>query len=615
MANSKGNTQTSAPPIGHRPGAHMGLGERKKIKLKDTKGTLKRLLKYLSHWKLVLIAVFLFTVASTVVNVVGTRVNGTIIDKFIVTGDMKGLTRICLIMLGIYAASVIAIYFQSIMMVDVAQGTVTEIRRDLFNHMQKLPVRFYDTHDNGDLMSRLTNDVDNINVTLSQSVTQLFGGVINISGMFIAMILLNPLLTLVGLSTIPLMFLVTKTIAKHSRKFFKEQQRDLGSLNGFVEEIVSGQKIVKVFNREDKVKGEFSEINLRLRKSSILAQIFSGNMGPIMNFVNNLTNVIVGVFGGYLVISNRGLTPGLLFTFILYMRNFARPVNEIANLFNTVQSALAGAERVFEIMDEKGEPDDSAEARVMDSVLGEVAAEDVTFSYVPERPVLKKANFSAKPGQTIALVGPTGAGKTTVVSLLTRFYDVDSGSIKIDGIDIRDFERSSLRSSLAIVLQDTFLFSETIRENIRYGRLGATDEEVEQAARLANCHSFIIHLPQGYDTVLADNGGNLSQGQRQLISIARAILANPAILILDEATSSIDTRTELELQQAMLQLMKGRTSFVIAHRLSTIRNADQILVINQGEIVERGNHEELLRSEGFYANLYNSQFNTGLVEL
>jgi len=612
--NSENKSQTASPSFVPRPGGGPGhMMGMPKAKVKNAKGTLLRLLKYLIDKKLILLLVFIFSTVATIINVIGTRLNGTIVDNYIARGDTSGLLKICIIMAVIYIFGVVFTYLQNNLMVEVAQKTVMAIRRDLFNYMQKLPVKFYDTHDNGDLMSRLTNDVDNINVTLSQSVTQLFSSIINIIGMLIAMLLLNPFLTLVSMITVPLMFLITKTIAKVTKKYFSSQQKELGNMNSFVEEIVSGQKAVKVFNREDMVKEQFGEINERLRHSAVRAQVFSGVMGPMMNFINNSSYVIIAVVGGYLVISGKGLTAGMMFTFILYMRNFTRPVSDLANLFNTIQSAMAGAERVFEIMDEEPEKDNLNDVKI-NTVKGDVEVHDVTFSYLPQKPVLKNASFSAKPGQTIALVGPTGAGKTTVVNLLTRFYDVDSGIIKIDGLDINKIHRKSLRSNLAIVLQDTFLFSESIRENIRYGRLSATDTEVEAAAKVANCHSFITHLAHGYDTVLTDNGRNLSQGQRQLLAIARAILADPAILILDEATSSIDTRTEMHIQEAMLKLMEGRTSFVIAHRLSTIRNADQILVINHGEIIERGTHDELLQRDGFYANLYNSQFKTGLAE-
>ena len=456
-------------------------------------------------------------------------------------------------------------------------------------------------------MSRLTNDVDNINSTLSQNITQLFSGIINILGMFIAMLLLSPLLTLIAMLAIPLMFLVSKILVKITQKYFVRQQRELGKLNGYIEEMVSGQKAVLLFSEQDNVMKNFEEINEKLAKSSILAQGLSGFMGPLNNFVNNISYLIIAVCGGFFILKGMNITVGIVFTFMLYMRNFTRPINEIMNLFNTIQLALAGAERVFEVMDEEPEKD-KAEAEDLERFEGKVELKDVNFSYVKDKKVLKHADIKAKPGETIAIVGPTGAGKTTIINLLTKFYDIDSGEILIDNKNINDITRKSLRKSIAMVLQDTYLFSETVRENIRYGNLSASDKEVEKAAKLANAHHFIMQLPHGYDTVLSDNGGNLSQGQRQLLAIARAILSDSSILILDEATSSVDTRTEIKIQKALLNLMKGKTTFVIAHRLSTIRNADKILVVNNGEIIEGANHDELIEKNGFYANLYYSQF-------
>ena len=460
-------------------------------------------------------------------------------------------------------------------------------------------------------MSRLTNDVDNINTTLSQSVTQLFSGIINVVGMLIAMLLLSPILTLIGMITVPLIFIVTKTLAKKTQRFFVKQQNELGSLNGYIEEMVSGQKVVLLFSEEEKVKKEFSEINERLTKSAIIAQGVSSFMGPINNFINNISYLIISVAGGYLILKGSTITVGVVFSFLLYMRNFTRPINEIMNLFNTIQSALAGAERVFEVIDEEQEKDKD-EAVDIDNIEGHVELKDVTFSYTNGKEILKNVSLEAKKGEIIAIVGPTGAGKTTIVNLLTKFYDIDSGEILIDGKNIDEITRESLRKTVAMVLQDTYLFSETVSENIRYGRLDASDEEVIEAAKMADAHHFIKQLPQVYDTVLSDNGGNLSQGQRQLLAIARAILSNASILILDEATSSIDTRTEVLIQNAMLKLMEGKTTFVIAHRLSTIRNADKILALKDGEIIESGTHNELLAKDGFYANLYNSQFKKGV---
>jgi ATP-binding cassette subfamily B multidrug efflux pump len=599
-------------PMGGRPGGPFGMMAGPAPKLKNARGTLARLLGYLGEKKIKLAVVFLFTAAATALTIVGTRMNGAIIDTSIARGDISGLASSCALLAGLYLLGVVSTQVQNYLMIDVSQGTVAKLRRDLFHHMQGLPVRFFDRNTHGDLMSRFVNDVENINMTLSQSVAQFFGNVISIVGTLAAMLLLSPVMTLVSVATVPVMMAATRLIVRRTRKYYTEQQDTLGELNGYIEETVTGQRVVKVFNREEKVKAVFAEINGRLNKAGVRAQIFTGIIGPLMNMINNLTYAIVTAFGAWMILSGNGITVGIVFSFLLYMRQFGRPVNEIASLFNTIQSALAGAERIFGVMDEPREEADDPGAPALSCIRGEVAARDVSFCYLPGRPVLKHASFTAEPGMTIALVGPTGAGKTTVVNLFTRFYDVDSGMISIDGLDIRRVKRDSLRAALGIVLQDTCLFSETVRENIRYGRLAATDAEVEAAARMANAEPFILRLPQGYGTVLGDDGGNLSQGQRQLLSIARAILADPSILILDEATSSVDTRTELHIQQAMLELMKGRTSFVIAHRLSTIRNADLILVIDGGEIIERGTHEELMNLGGFYAGLLNSQRKTGI---
>lgn len=584
---------------------------RQKEKLKNPKGTLKRMLKYLSSKISSLVLVFFLSLATTLITIFGTRLNGYTVDNFIATGDMKGLAGICIVLIIIYVISAACTYGQKRIMVYIAQKTSAVIRRDLFQSLLSLPLKYFDTHSSGDVMSRLTNDVDNINMTLSQSVTQFFSGIIMIVGMFIAMIVLSPKLTLIGMLTVPLMLVSTKFLVKLTQPFFVKQQRELGNLNGYIEEYLSGQKVTLLFSQEEQVKEDFNKINKNLTKSAIYAQGLSGVMGPVNNFINNLSYLIVAVSGGYFAIAEGGkITVGIVFTFILYMRNFTRPINEILNVFNTIQSALAGAERVFEVIDEAPEKD-KAEAKDVENIEGHVELRNVDFSYVEGQKVLKNASLEAKRGDTVAIVGPTGAGKTTIINLITKFYDIDSGAILIDGENIENLTRRSLRSNIAMVLQDTFLFSESVRENIRYGRITATDDEVIKAAKLANAHHFIMQLPHGYDTVLSDNGSNLSHGQRQLIAIARAVLSKASILILDEATSSIDTKTEVEIQKAMLSLMKGKTSFVIAHRLSTIRNADIILAVNDGEIIERGTHEQLLRRGGFYSDLYNSQFKNG----
>jgi ATP-binding cassette subfamily B protein len=593
---------------GGGPGAMLG---RTPVKLKNVKGTLRRVLGYLGGQNKILALVFLFSLLSTVIGIVSTRLNGYVIDNSIAEKDIKGLWMFCGLLAGIYLVNILSAYYQNLWMIDVAQRTTAKIRTDLFAAIQRLTLAFFDKSSSGDLMSRLTNDVDNINVTLSQNVTQLFSGVINVVGMLLAMLLLSPKLTIVALLTIPLTFAMTKGFTGITKNYFRLQQQSLGELNGFVEEMISGQKIVKLFGREEKVKQEFGEINRKLRKNSTMAQAVSGLMGPTMNLINNSTYLLVAVAGGYFVLNGKSITVGIVFSFLLYMRNFARPLTEIANLINTIQSALAGAERVFEIMDEEKE-EDGPGAIDLGVAKGDIDFERVSFSYVPGRDVLKEATIQARQGEQIAIVGPTGAGKTTIISLLTRFYEIGGGRIAIDGTDLGRFTRGSLRRNIGMVLQDTYLFAESVADNIRYGKPDATEEEIVRAAKLANAHSFIKHLPQGYATVLADNASNLSQGQRQLIAIARAILADPAILILDEATSSVDTRTELKIQEALLTLMKGRTSFIIAHRLSTIKNADSILVMDGGRIVEKGTHSELLEQNGFYAGLYNSQFKTGM---
>lgn len=598
-------------PLG--PGAGFGRGRPHHERfapgpeVKNARGTLKRLWKYLRHKKAALSSVLMMVALSAAFNLTGPLLIGRAIDDYIIPGDIQGLIGISMLMLVVYVLGALSTWLQNHIMVGVAQETVREIRKDVFEKVQVLPLSFFDSRLHGDLMSRLTNDVENISNTLNTSVTQLFSSIITFAGTLVMMLYLSPLLTLLTMLVIPAMFFCTGRIAGRTRTLFVEQQKKLGQLNGLIEETISGQKVVKLFCREEDNIQEFEKCNHQLKAVAIRAQIFSGIIPPLMNLLNNISFAIVAGAGGYLAVQNI-ITVGVIASFLNYSRQFSRPLNELANQFNMIQVALAGAERVFEVMDEDPEPADEPDAPALNEVAGAVTFEDVSFSYQKDSPVLKNINLDVRPGQTIALVGPTGAGKTTIVNLLTRFYDIDRGTITVEGKDIRRVQRNSLRSALGIVLQDTYLFSESVRENIRYGRLDATDEEVERAARLANADHFIRRLPQGYDTILTENGANLSQGQRQLLAIARAILADPAILVLDEATSNVDTRTEFYIQQAMLTLMKGRTSFVIAHRLSTVRNADLILVINGGEIIEKGTHEELLKQKGFYYHLYYSQF-------
>lgn len=492
-------------------------------------------------------------------------------------------------------------------MAGVAQRIVKSLRDSLFRKLQKLPISFFDARTHGDMMSRLSNDVDNVSTTISQSTTQLMSGLIILTGSFMMMVVLSPLLTLASMITVPLVFLLTRTIAKRTSILFKKQQDQLGKLNGHIEETISGIEVVKAFNHEEKVIEEFDKVNTKLREVGLKAQIWSGFLMPIMNAINNLGFAVVAVVGGILATKNM-VTVGVIASFITYSRQFVRPLNDMVNIFNVLQSGVAGAERVFEIMDEQEESNDPPNAVVLSKPKGHVKFENVSFGYRPDVPILKNVSFEAKIGSSNALVGPTGAGKTTIVNLLTRFYDVTGGRILLDGKDIREYTRDSLRRTFGFVLQDTYLFTGTIKENIKYGKQDATDEEVEAAAQMSGAARFIKRLPNGYDTHLSENGGSLSQGERQLLAITRVMLSKPSILILDEATSSIDTRTELHIQEALLKLMENRTSFIIAHRLNTIRDADTIMVIDNGQIIEKGSHDELMAAGGRYYYMFYNQF-------
>ena len=595
-----------------QPGRRVTIGlHEKKEKLNNPIKTTKRLLRYIGSKKISLIIIFLLCAVTTLISILGTRINGIVVDKYISIGDISGLFKICIILVIMYIVSTISTFIQNKLMVNVAQSTSYKIRKDLYEKMQDLPISYYDTHSSGDLMSRLTNDIDNINTTLSQSLTQLISGIINVVGMLIAMLMLNPYLTLIGLVNTPITIFITRKLIAKTQPLFVKKQNTLGDLNGYIEEMISGQKAVLLFSQEEEVKEKFKVINKKLTDSSIMADAISGCMGPINNFVNNLTYLILAVVGGVFILKGMNITVGVIFTIILYMRNFNQPINQILNISNTLQSALAGAERVFEVMDEAKE-EDKEYAEDLYDFDGEVIFKDVDFSYNKDKKILNKINIHAKKGETIAIVGPTGSGKTTIINLLNKFYNIDSGSIRIDGKNIDNITMKSLRKSIAIVLQDTYLFTKSVKENLKYANLNATDEEIIKAAALSNAHHFIMQLEDGYDTILEDNGSNLSQGQRQLLAITRAILSNSSILILDEATSSIDTRTEVAIQDAIIKLKENKTTFIIAHRLSTIRNADTIIAIKDGEIIEQGTHDELLEKEGFYANLYNSQFKSGL---
>ena len=569
--------------------------------------TLRRLGGYLRQQPWRLAGVVGLVCAATGLGVFGPYLIGKAIDQYILARDFAGLTLLAGLMSGVYGLTSLMNWLQAYLMAAVSQRTVRDLRNDLFAKIQTLPLRFFDQRPHGEVMSRLTNDVENISNVLSDGVTQFIASLLTVAGVAAMMFWLNAWLALVSLVTVPLMGFLTKWVVAHTREGFREQQRTLGVLNGLIEETITGARVVKAYGREQAVIAAFEQANRDLRGAATGAQIFSLLLFPLTNFVNNTGFAIVAGVGGWMAL--RGLaTVGLIASFLSYTRQFGYPLNQMATLYNGIQAALAGAERVFEILDEAPEAADAADAPALDELRGEVAFTDVCFGYAPDVPVLNQVSLHAQPGQMIALVGPTGAGKTTIVNVLTRFYDIDAGRITLDGQELRRVQRASLRRQLGIVLQDTFLFAAPVLENIRYGRLEATDAAVIAAAKLAEADHFIHRLPQGYATLLAERGSNLSQGQRQLLAIARAILADPGILILDEATSSVDTRTEAHLQQALRRLMAGRTSFVIAHRLSTIRNADQVLVINAGRIIERGTHAALLRARGFYYHLYLSQF-------
>jgi ATP-binding cassette subfamily B protein len=575
----------------------------------DTRGTLRKLWGYLSHHRKGLILSGVLVVFGTGLNLLWPYLMGVAIDSSLARGDLGELLRVCAAMVVVFVVLSLVTWLQIYIMAGVAQETVAEIRRDLFARLQILPLKVYDQRAHGELMSRMTNDVENINAVLSESITQFFSGVLSIVGVTLAMLWLNPLLAAVTLLTMPTMiFIVLGLVVPRTRAGFRAQQQTLGELNGWIEESISSQRVIVAYGRQEAALETFDATNQAFRRASTQAEIFSGFMGPLNNFIFNVSLALVVAAGGALAALGLA-TVGEIATFINYSRQFGRPLNDMAALYNMIQGAIAGAERVFALMAEPSELEqqDAASAQAA-QVGGDVILEDVSFSYVEGTPVIKHVSLHAEKGQTVALVGPTGAGKTTIVNLLMRFYEVDSGRICIDGVDIRQIRKEDLRRQLGIVLQDTYLFTGSVLENIRYGRLEASDEEVKAAARLANAEQFIHRLPQGYDTILSERAGNISQGQRQLLAIARAILADPAILVLDEATSSVDTRTEQHIQEAMLRLMAGRTAFVIAHRLSTIREADQILVLRQGEIVERGQHADLLEMNGFYAQLYASQF-------
>ncbi len=601
------------------PGGHMMPGE----KPKDLKGTLGKLVAFMGRFKVAIIVVLVFAIGSTIFNIVGPKVLSTattelfngIVAKIDGSGgiDFDKIASILLFTFGLYVLSAACSFVQGWIMSSVSQRTCYQLRKSIAEKIDRMPMGYFERTSVGDTLSRITNDVDTLGQSLNQGVTQLITSTTTIIGVLIMMLTINPLMTLITVFILPISLVLIMVVVKRSQKFFVAQQNTLGEINGLVEETFSGHAIVKAFNREDGTVDDFNATNARLYNSAWKSQFISGLMQPIMNFVSNLGYVAVAIAGSFMAVQGI-ITVGDIQAFIQYVKNFTQPITQLTQVSNVLQQMAAAAERIFAFLEAPEEEPDHVTARTAD-VECNVQFDHVHFGYDPEKPVIKDFSARVSEGQTVALVGPTGAGKTTMVKLLMRFYDVQSGSIKIGGVDIRDFARDDLRSLFGMVLQDTWLFHGTIRDNIRYGKLDATDEEVEAAAKAAYVHHFIQTLPQGYDTEINEDASNISQGQRQLLTIARAILADRRMLILDEATSSVDTRTEERIQKAMDNLMAGRTAFVIAHRLSTIKNASLILVIRDGDIVEQGTHEELLELGGFYAELYNSQFTETIDEV
>ena len=596
-------------------GPHGGM--RGGAKAKDFKGSLKKLVKYMSVYKVQMLFVAVFAVCGTVFNIVGPKILGKATTEIFnglvskVSGgsgmDFGKIGQILLITLGLYVVSALCSFIQGMIMTGISQKTTYRLRKDITEKVNRMPMDYFDTKPVGEVLSRVTNDVDTLGQSLNQSATQLITSVTTLIGVLVMMLSISPLMTVVALLILPISVGLISFVMKHSQKYFSGQQEYLGNVNGQVEEVYSGHNVIKAFNKEDDVIREFDRTNDKLYESAWKSQFFSGMMMPVMQFVGNLGYVGVAILGGFLAIK-KTIEVGDIQSFIQYVRNFTQPIQQVAQVTNMLQLAAASSERVFEFLEEK-EEDQTVEHPVsVEGLHGNVQFENVHFGYNPEKIIINDFSANVKEGQKIAIVGPTGAGKTTMIKLLMRFYDVKSGSIKIDGHDVRDFNRSELREMFGMVLQDTWLFHGTIMDNIRYGKLDATEEEVIQAAKAAHVHRFVQTLPGGYHMEINEEATNISQGQKQLLTIARAILADPKILILDEATSSVDTRTEVRIQKAMDNLMKGRTSFVIAHRLSTIRDADLILVMKDGDIIEQGTHTQLLAQNGFYAELYNSQF-------
>lgn len=601
------------PPGGPGGGNMMMLGE----KPKDFKATFRRLLRYLRPRRTALIGVFLAAILSTVFMIAGPKIMGTAITELFegayakfqgVPGaeiDFTKIGQILLWLAGLYIISSLFSYLQQYLMSGIAQKTVYDLREDVNHKLERLPLKYYDGRPNGETLSRVTNDIDTIGSTLQQSVTSFITSIVTIVGILIMMLTISPLLTLISLVSLPVSIFAIRPILKRSQKYFADQQRTLGQLNGHVEEMYTGHSVVKAFGHERKAVEQFDAVNEELYEAGRKAQFISGIIMPMMMFIGNISYVLISIVGGILV-TQRAISIGDIQAFITYTRQFTQPITQTANIANIVQSTVAAAERVFELLDEEEEIKEVTTHRLTQAE-GAVAFEHVDFGYGNEL-LIEDMNIDVAPGQTVAIVGPTGAGKTTMINLLMRFYELNGGTIRIDGIDTREMSREDLRTTFGMVLQDTWLFNGTIRDNLAYGKSGATEEEIIAAAKTAHADHFIRTLPDGYDTVLNEEASNISQGQKQLLTIARAVLADPPIMILDEATSSVDTRTEVFIQQAMRRLMEGRTSFVIAHRLSTIKDADLILVMNQGSVIEQGTHEALLEADGFYADLYNSQF-------
>ena len=600
-----------------RMGGHGARGGVPGEKAKDFKGTLKKLFKYMGAFKVHMIFVAVFAVCGTIFNIAGPKILGKATTEIFnglvskVSGgsgmDFGRIGQILLMTLGLYVISALCSFIQGLIMTGVSQKTTYRLRKEISEKINRMPMNYFDTKPVGEILSRVTNDVDTLGQSLNQSATQLITSVTTIIGVLVMMLSISPLMTLVAILILPISVLLLSFVMKHSQRYFRGQQEYLGNVNGQVEEIYSGHNIIKAFNKEEDVIREFNATNDKLYDSAWKSQFFSGMMMPVMQFIGNLGYVAVAILGGYLTIKNT-IEVGDIQSFIQYVRNFTQPIQQVAQVANMLQSTAAASERVFEFLDEEEEDQTVQNPVSVEGLQGNIEFDHVHFGYNPDKIIINDFSAKVKEGQKIAIVGPTGAGKTTMIKLLMRFYDVNSGAIKIDGHNVKDFNRSELRQMFGMVLQDTWLFHGTIMENIRYGRLDATDEEVIQAAKAAHVHRFVQTLPGGYNMELNEEASNVSQGQKQLLTIARAILADPKILILDEATSSVDTRTEVLIQKAMDNLMKGRTSFIIAHRLSTIRDADLILVMREGDIVEQGTHEELLAKGGFYADLYNSQF-------